>query len=124
MNESAIVLGVIFAIIILAGLYSHFGNPDRKKKKPAPLSINDFVVPTILPVFKNHSIARGVNQRGNKIYMSWDHDRVQATREYDIEYFPTVESFQREWRLQEINFYLRNTDIFGKSVYKKRVKKK
>ena len=99
-------------------------------KKPKPqheakqlLTIDDLVIPEILPLFKNHSIERGINVNDTHIIMSWEHDDCSAQREYKIHTLTSVEDFKKAWHNQEVEFYLRNVSVFGKSKYKKRVKK-
>lgn len=81
------------------------------------------VIPEILPLFKNHSIERGINVNDTHIIMSWQHDDCSTQREYKIHTLTSVEDFKKAWHKQEVEFYLRNVSVFGKSKYKKRAKK-
>ena len=101
---------------------------EDKKPQPEPeakqlLTIDDLVIPELLPLFKNHSIERGVNITDTHITMTWDHDNCSCQREYKIHTLTSREDFIKAWQEQEVGFYLRNVSIFGKSKGKKRVKK-
>ena len=100
---------------------------DRKSKPTSeakqPLTIDDCVIPELLPLFKNHSIERGVNVNDTHIIMSWDHDNCSSQREYKIHTLTSREDFIKAWHTEEVGFYLRNVSVFGKSKYKKRAKK-
>lgn len=100
---------------------------DRKSKPTSEakqsLTIDDCVIPELLPLFKNHSIERGVNVTDTHITMSWDHDNCSSQREYKIHTLTSVEDFKKAWHKEEVGFYLRNVSVFGKSKYKKRAKK-
>ena len=87
------------------------------------LTIDDLVIPELLPLFKNHSIERGVNVNDTHIIMSWNHDKCSSQREYKIHTLTSKEDFIKAWHKQEVEFYLRNVSVFGKSKYKKRAKK-
>ena len=109
------------AIAVLAWLLTTLVN--RKSKLKKLLTIDDLVIPEILPLFKNHSIERGINVNDTHIIMSWQHDDCSTQREYKIHTLTSVEDFKKAWHKQEVEFYLRNVSVFGKSKYKKRVKK-
>ena len=101
---------------------------ENKKPKPKPeakqlLTIDDLVIPSLLPLFKNHIIERGVSVNDTHITMTWKHDNCSAKREYEIHTLTSKEDFIKAWREHEVNFYLRNVSVFGKSKYKKRAKK-
>jgi len=103
---------------------------ENKKPKPQPepeakqlLTIDDLVTPEILPLFKNHSIERGIKVNDTHIIMSWKHDDCSAKREYKIHALTSKEDFIKAWQKHEVDFYLRNVSIFGKSKGKKRAKK-
>ena len=109
------------AIAVLAWLLTTLVNRESKPKKL--LTIDDLVIPEILPLFKNHSIERGINVNDTHIIMSWNHDDCSTQREYKIHTLTSVEDFKKAWHKQEVEFYLRNVSVFGKSKYKKRAKK-
>ena len=109
------------AIAVLAWLLTTLVN--RKSKPKKLLTIDDLVIPEILPLFKNHSIERGINVNDTHIIMSWEHDDCSTQREYKIHTLTSVEDFKKAWHKQEVEFYLRNVSVFGKSKYKKRAKK-
>lgn len=109
------------AITVLAWLLTTLVN--RKSKPKKLLTIDDLVIPEILPLFKNHSIERGINVNDTHIIMSWEHDDCSTQREYKIHTLTSVEDFKKAWHKQEVEFYLRNVSVFGKPKYKKRVKK-
>ena len=109
------------AIAVLAWLLTTLVN--RKSKSKKLLTIDDLVIPEILPLFKNHSIERGVNVNDTHIIMSWQHDDCSTQREYKIHTLTSVEDFKKAWHKQEVEFYLRNISVFGKSKGKKRAKK-
>ena len=99
-------------------------------KKPKPqheakqlLTIDDLVMPELLPLFKNHSIERGVSVNDTHIIMTWKHDDCASQREYEIHALTSKEDFIKAWHKQEVEFYLRNVSVFGKSKHKKREKK-
>lgn len=94
---------------------------DRKPKQL--LTIDDLVMPELLPLFKNHIIERSVNVNDTHIIMSWNHDNCSAQREYKIHTLTSKEDFIKAWQKHEVDFYLRNVSVFGKSKYKKREKK-
>ena len=101
---------------------------EDRKPKPNPeakqlLTIDDLVMPELLPLFKNHSIERGINVNDTHIIMSWNHDDCSTQREYKIHTLTSVEDFKKAWHKEEVEFYLRNVSVFGKSKYKKREKK-
>ena len=101
---------------------------EDRKPKPNPeakqlLTIDDLVMPELLPLFKNHSIERGVSVNDTHITMTWDHDNCSSSREYKIHTLTSKEDFTKAWHKEEVEFYLRNVSVFGKSKYKKRVKK-
>lgn len=109
------------AIAVLTWLLTTLVN--RKSKPKKLLTIDDLVIPEILPLFKNHSIERGINVNDTHIIMSWQHDDCSTQREYKIHTLTSVEDFKKAWHKQEVEFYLRNVSVFGKSKYKKRAKK-
>lgn len=109
------------AIAVLAWLLTTLVN--RKSKPKKLLTIDDVVIPELLPLFKNHSIERGVTVNDTHIIMTWQHDDCSTQREYEIHTLTSVEDFKKAWHKQEVEFYLRNVSVFGKSKYKKRAKK-
>jgi len=109
------------AIAVLAWLLTTLVN--RKSKPKKLLTIDDLVIPELLPLFKGHSIERGVNITDTHITMTWDHDNCSSKREYKIHTLTSREDFIKAWREQEVGFYLRNVSVFGKSKGKKRTKK-
>ena len=76
---------------------------DRKSKPTSeakqPLTIDDCVIPELLPLFKNHSIERGVNVTDTHITMSWDHDNCSSQREYKIHTLTSREDFIKAWHI-------------------------
>ena len=101
---------------------------EGRKSKPTseakqPLTIDDLVIPELLPLFKNHIIERSVNINDTHITMSWNHDNCSAQREYKIHTLTSKEDFIKAWQKEEVGFYLRNVSVFGKSKHKKRAKK-
>lgn len=109
------------AIAVLAWLLTMLVNRESKPRKL--LTIDDLVIPELLPLFKDHSIERSVNVNDTHIIMSWDHDDCSTQREYKIHTLTSVEDFKQTWHKHEVGFYLRNVSVFGKSKYKKRAKK-
>ena len=109
------------AIAVLAWLLTTLVN--RKSKPKKLLTIDDLVIPELLPLFKDHSIERGINVNDTHIIMSWEHADCSTQREYKIHTLTSVEDFKKAWHKQEVEFYLRNVSVFGKSKYKKRAKK-
>ena len=109
------------AIAVLAWLLTTLVN--RKSKPKKLLTIDDLVIPKLLPLFKNHSIERGVSINDTHITMLWNHDSCSAQREYKIHTLTSKEDFIKAWQEHEIGFYLRNVSVFEKSKYKKRAKK-
>ena len=114
-----ILLGL--AIAVLAWLLTTLVN--RKSKSKKLLTIDDLVIPELLPLFKNHIIERSVNVNDTHITMTWDHDNCSSSREYKIHTLTSKEDFIKAWHKEEVGFYLRNVSVFGKSKYKKREKK-
>ena len=101
---------------------------EARKSKPTPevkqpLTIEDCVIPELLPLFNNHSIERGVNVTDTHITMEWNHDNCSSQREYKIHTLTSKEDFIKAWHKEEVGFYLRNVSVFGKSKNKKRAKK-
>ena len=101
---------------------------EARKSKPTteakqPLTIDDCVIPELLPLFKSHPIERGVTVNDTHIIMTWDHDNCESRREYKIHTLTSKEDFIKAWHKEEVGFYLRNVSVFGKSKYKKRAKK-
>ncbi|WAW11641.1 hypothetical protein nACB1_046 [Acinetobacter phage nACB1] len=113
-----ILIGLSMAL--LAGLLTLL---VRKDPKPKALTIDDLKIPPCLPLFKNHTIERGVNVNDTHIIMSWTHKDCSSQREYKIHTLTSTEDFKKAWRKHEVDFYLNNVRIFGKSLYKKRAKK-
>ena len=109
------------AIAVLVWLLTTLVN--RKSKPKKLLTIDDCVIPELLPLFKNHPIERGVTVNDTHIIMTWDHDNCESRREYKIHTLTSKEDFIKAWHKQEVEFYLRNVSVFGKSKYKKRAKK-
>lgn len=122
-----VVLFLVVLCIVCYAMHCYLNGSNRKPKdtiKPK-LTINDLEIPPILPLFKNHSVKRGVEVTADGVVrMTWEHPQCNSDREYKITRFETVAEFHKEWKYQEINYYLRNVEVFGKSLYKKRVKKK
>ena len=109
------------AIAVLAWLLTTLVN--RKSKPKKLLTIDDLVIPELLPLFKDHSIERGVTVNDTHIIMTWDHDNCESRREYKIHTITSAEDFKKAWQKEEVGFYLRNVSVFGKSKHKKRAKK-
>ena len=109
------------AIAMLVWLLTTLVN--RKSKPEKLLTIDDLVMPELLPLFKDHSIERGVTVNDTHIIMSWNHDTCSTQREYKIHTLTSVEDFKKAWHTEEVGFYLRNVSVFGKSKHKKRAKK-
>ena len=113
----------IFVGLVITWLLLKLENRKPKPEAKQPLTIDDLVIPELLPLFKNHSIERGVSINDTHITMSWDHDNCSTNREYKIHTLTSREDFIKAWQEQEVGFYLRNVSVFGKSKYKKRAKK-
>lgn len=101
---------------------------EGRKSKPKPeakqpLTIDDCVIPELLPLFNNHLIERGVHVSDTHITMSWNHDNCSSDREYKIHTLTSKEDFIKAWHKEEVGFYLRNVSVFGKSKRKQREKK-
>lgn len=109
------------AIAVLAWLLTTLVN--RKSKPKKLLTIDDLVIPELLPLFKDHSIERGINVNDTYIIMSWNHNDCSTQRDYKIHTLTSVEDFKKAWHKEEVGFYLRNVSVFGKSKHKKRAKK-
>lgn len=109
------------AIAVLAWLLTTSVNKKSKPKKL--LTIDDCVIPELLPLFKNHTIERSVDANDTHIIMQWNHDNCSAQREYKIHTLTSKKDFIKAWQKHEVDFYLRNVSVFGKSKCKKRVKK-
>ena len=109
------------AIAVLAWLLTTLVN--RKSKSKKLLTIDDLVIPELLPLFKKHIIERSVSINDTHIIMSWNHDDCSCQREYKIHTLTSVEDFKKAWHTEEVGFYLRNVSVFGKSKHKKRAKK-
>lgn len=95
--------------ILLTKVYEHFSKP-----KPIVLSIDNYDIPAILPLFGKRTIARGIYVDGNKLTMTWEHKHCSTRREITI-----TEAYQAElkyveelWYKNEVNFYLRNKHVF------------
>lgn len=117
-------IGIFVGLVItwlLLKLEGRKSKPTSEAKQP--LTIDDLVIPELLPLFKNHSIERGVNINDTHITMSWDHDNCSSKREYKIHTLTSKEDFTKAWHKEEVGFYLRNVSVFGKSKDKKRAKK-
>ena len=119
--EFFIGISVGLAIAVLAWLLTTLVN--RKSKPKKLLTIDDLVIPELLPLFKDHPIERGLTVNDTHIIMTWDHDNCECRREYKIHTLTSVEDFKKAWHKEEVEFYLRNVSVFGKSKYKKRAKK-
>ena len=113
-------IGIFVGLVITWLLLKLEGRKSKPKKL---LTIDDLVIPELLPLFKNHSIERGVNITDTHITMTWDHDDCSTQREYKIHTLTSKEDFTKAWHKEEVGFYLRNVSVFGKSKYKKREKK-
>lgn len=109
------------AIAVLAWLLTTLVN--RKSKPKKLLTIDDLVIPELLPLFKDHCVERGLTVNDTHIIMTWDHDNCSCQREYKIHTLTSVEDFKKAWHTEEVGFYLRNVSVFGKSKHKKRAKK-
>lgn len=113
---AAFIAGLFIALV--TWLITNLAN----KTEPKLLTIDDLVMPKLLPLFKNHIIERSVNVNDTHIIMSWKHDDCSAQREYKIHTLTSKEDFIKAWQKHEVDFYLRNVSVFGKSKYKKRAK--
>lgn len=113
----------IFIGLVITWLLLKLENKKPNSEPKQLLTIDDLVMPDLLPLFKNHIIERSVNVNDTHIIMTWDHDNCSAQREYKIHTLTSVEDFKKAWHKEEVEFYLRNVSAFGKSKYKKRAKK-
>ena len=121
-------IGIFIGLVITWLLLKLENKKPKPKPQPEPeakqlLTIDDLVIPKLLPLFKNHYVERGVNITDTHITMTWDHDNCSSKRVYKIHTLTSREDFIKTWQEQEVDFYLRNVSIFGKSKGKKRAKK-
>lgn len=123
MDYSTLLLGTIIGMLIAAILFYvtvKMSNERIKTKKT--IQLDDITMPVILDLFKNHTVVRGYEFTDDHIIMTWKHEHASKSRKYNRNYFENTEQFYKEWRKNEVEFYLNNTEIFTKRVYKKRDK--
>lgn len=114
-------LGMLIAVIVFY-ITVKFENKRIKTKAKKTIQLDDITMPVILDLFKNHTVVRGYEFTDNEIIMTWKHEHTSKSRKYNRSYFESTEQFYKEWRKNEVEFYLNNTEIFTKRVYKKRDK--
>ena len=113
----------IFVGLVITWLLLKLENKKPNSEAKQLLTIDDLVIPELLPLFKKHIIERSVSINDTHIIMSWNHDDCSCQREYKIHTLTSVEDFKKAWHTEEVGFYLRNVSVFGKSKHKKRAKK-
>ena len=113
----------IFIGLTITWLLLKLENKKPTSEAKQLLTIDDLVIPELLPLFKKHLIERSVHVNDTHIIMKWHHDDCSTQREYKIHTLTSVEDFKKAWHKQEVEFYLDNVSVFAKSKYKKRVKK-
>lgn len=112
-------IGMLIAVIVFY-VTVKTTNKDIKAKKT--IQLDDITMPVILDLFKNHNVIRGYEFTDDHIIMTWEHEHTSRSRKYNRKYFENTEQFYKEWHKNEVEFYLNNTEIFTKRVYKKRDK--
>lgn len=123
MDYSTLLLGTAIGMLIAVIVFYITVKMDNKRiETKKTIQLDDITMPVILDLFKNYTVVRGYEFTDDHIIMTWKHEHTSKSRKYKRSYFETTEQFYKEWRKNEVEFYLNNTEIFTKRVYKKRDK--
>lgn len=84
-------------------------------KQPASWNPNDYALPDILPMVAVSGVNRGFNVEGNSVTQTWEYKGFSQirciTKQRGV---LTQEEFLEAWHQNELNFYLKNKEIFDK----------
>lgn len=108
---------IIFFSGLLVGLLLFF--MGTYKPEELGWNPNDYELPPILPLVDVKGVGRGFNVDGASITLSWIYNgasqyRVITKRNGVL----TQEEFLNHWYENELNFYLKNKEMFDKELNK------
>ena len=86
-------------------------------KPPVSWNPNDYALPDILPCVDVKDIGRGFSVNGNILTQTWEYkgnsqNRLITKRSGVL----TQEEFLELWHQNELNFYLKNKEVFDKEL--------
>ena len=102
----ALVIGLVAGGFVT---YCCVSTPDVIELNP-----NDYTIPELLPMLKDHNIKRGFSVDQNKITLSWEHSEYQQYRQITVNRAGlSQQEFLKYWYENELNFYLKHKDTFS-----------
>ena len=84
-------------------------------KQPVAWNPNDYRLPDLLPMVDVRGMLRGFSVDGNSITQTWEYKGYSQSRLITKQRgVLTQEEFLEAWHKNELNFYLKNKEIFDK----------